>query len=113
MCGAPVYYDEDYEDENDEPKIPYNSIAQKLSEKIKTNYPDGIANLEIGEYCVDDSYTMCDEVWEKGFLMEIAEKYWDNVPFFQCVIQELKQLLTIEIRNQINSKQCNFQTVKY
>jgi len=74
-------YGEEGKDEISE-MMPYTFIANKLMAVIESKYPKSVDDYYIGAYCVDDSCSMCDDVWKYGFKLTINKSYWSNLDFF-------------------------------
>ena len=74
-------YGEEGKDEISE-MMPYTFIANKLMAVIESKYPKSVDDYYIGAYCVDDSCSMCDDVWKYGFKLTINKSYWSNLEFF-------------------------------
>ena len=62
---------------------PYTFIANKLIAIMDNEFPSSVNDYHIGSYCVDDSCSMCDDVWEYGFTLDIDKTYWSNFDFFK------------------------------
>jgi hypothetical protein len=77
--------------------IPYTFIANKLMAVIESKYPKSVDDYYIGAYCVDDSCTMCDDVWEYGFKITINQAYWSNLDFFLYLDRIIKRLSGINL----------------
>ena len=93
QCGTPIYDDDDETNTDDSP---YKEIIDELLKNVNEKFVDSIKCTTIGDYCIDDSYTMCGEVWENGFEAEVSDCYNDNIDFFKFLDHNLKQLLANE-----------------
>ena len=89
-------YREDGKDKIDE-TIPYTFIANKLMAVIESKFPKSLEDLYVGAYCVDDSCTMCDNVWEYGFTLTVNKIFWSNLDFFLYLNRAIKKLSSIEL----------------
>lgn len=85
--------------ENGKEKIqnrsPYTYIFNKLIADIGADFPEFINDAQVGPYCIDDSCSMCDDVWEYGFTISINKSYWERLDFFlylDCVMKELSSI---------------------
>ena len=84
-------YREDGKDKKSEMK-PYTFVANKLMAIIESKFPKSVNNYHIGAYCVDNSCSMCDDVWEYGFTLTINKDYWSNLDYFQHLNRTIKKL---------------------
>lgn len=87
--------------ENGKEKIqslsPYTFIFNKLIAVISANFPDFVKDTIVGPYCIDDSCSMCDDVWEYGFTISINKLYWERLDFFLYLDRVMKELSSIKI----------------
>ena len=89
-------YEEDDKEEISE-MMPYTFIANKLMAVIESKYPKSIDDYYIGAYCVDDSCSMCDDVWEYGLKLTINKAYWSNLDFFLHLNRIIQKLSGINL----------------
>lgn len=89
-------YKEDGKDEISE-MMPYTFIANKLMAVIESKYPKSVDDCYIGAYCVDDSCSMCDDVWEYGLKLTINKAYWSNFDFFLHLNRIIQKLSGINL----------------
>ena len=89
-------YREDGKDKTDE-TIPYTFIANKLMAVIESEFPKSMEDYYVGAYCVDDSCSMCDDVWEYGFTLTVNNLFWSNLDFFLYLNRTIKILSSIEL----------------
>ncbi|MBR5082445.1 MAG: hypothetical protein IKX35_08410 [Bacteroidales bacterium] len=68
----------------------YTYIANKLSAYVESKFKGAIEKMEIGPYCVDDTCSMCDDVWAYGFVIFIHKDYWDSLDLFQLLNRYIK-----------------------
>ena len=73
-----------------EHRTSYTYIVNKLLAYVETKFKGAIVKTEIGSYCVDDTCSMCDDVWEYGFIIYIHKDYWDNLDLFQLLNRYIK-----------------------
>ena len=89
-------YEEDGKNEISE-MMPYTFIANKLMAVIESKYPKSVDDYYIGAYCVDDSCSMCDDIWEYGFKLTINKAYWSNLDFFLYLNRIIQKLSGINL----------------
>ena len=87
--GAFVYYDSDFNREYIEHYRPYTFVTYKLVHEINKQFDSACEKYSIGQFCFDDSCSMCDDIFQYGFQIEINKQYWTNLKFFQYLINEL------------------------
>lgn len=98
MCiqyGSYLY--EEYGKDEISEMMPYTFIANKLIAVIESKYPKSVDDYYIGAYCVDDSCSMCDDVWEYGFKLTINKAYWSNLDFFLYLNRIIQKLSGINL----------------
>lgn len=98
-------YREDGKDKISE-MMPYTFVAYKLMAVIESKFPQSVNDYHIGAYCVDDSCSMCDDVWEYGFTLTINKDYWSNIDYFQHLTREIKKLSGINLPSYYSSDNC-------
>ena len=89
-------YKEDGKDKVSE-MIPYTFIANKLIAVIESKFPQSVNDYHIGAYCIDDSCSMCDNVWEYGFTFTINKAYWSNFDYFLYLNRAIKKASGIKL----------------
>lgn len=89
-------YMEDGKDKVSE-MIPYTFIANKLMAVIESKFPQSVNDYHIGAYCIDDSCSMCDDVWEYGFTFTISKTYWSNLDYFLYINHAIKKFSDIKL----------------
>lgn len=82
-CGTCVYFEEGRE--RVEPDIPYSYFGSKIVSVVESKYKGSIKQYDVGSYCVNDTCSMCDDVYEYGFVLYIDEEYWNNVSLFELL----------------------------
>ena len=74
---------------------PYSSIVYELVRDIKELFQNSINWFRIGSYCSDDSCSMCDDVYEYGFQIDVNEKYWVCKDFYKYIIEKSSSIIRI------------------
>ena len=86
--GSYLNYDCDGRKEYLDCYKPYTSMAYELVKDISGQFPNCIDGFQVGTYCVDDSCSMCDDVYEYGYQIEINEHFWMCKDFYQYIIEK-------------------------
>lgn len=83
-----------YEDNREYTEIlqPFNYIQNTLLNHMNTTFDNSVTSSNVGTYCFDDSCSMCDDIWEYGFILTVNEIYWSNLDFFQFLDNAIKGL---------------------
>lgn len=87
--GSFVYYDSTIHKECIEHYRPYTFMTYRLVRKINKQFDSACEKYTIGQFCFDDSCSMCDDVFQYGFQIEINKQYWSNLNFFQYLVDEI------------------------
>ena len=69
--GVALFYDENRE--YTESLQPFNYIVNVLLNLVNTKFMDSITCSNVEPYCFDDSCSMCDDIWEYGFILTVNE----------------------------------------
>ncbi|MBP5421114.1 MAG: hypothetical protein J6Y78_01600 [Paludibacteraceae bacterium] len=93
--GVALLYDENRE--STESLQPFNYIMNVLLNLVNAKFKDSITCSNVESYCFDDSCTMCDDLFEYGFIIKVYEDYWLNVDFFHYLDDVIKKLSDIKI----------------
>ena len=64
--GSYLNYEGDGRKEYSDCYKPYTSMAYELMKDINSRFPNCIDDFQVGTNCVDDSCSMCDDVYEYG-----------------------------------------------
>lgn len=88
--GVALFYDENRE--YTESLQPFNYIVNVLLNLVNTKFMDSITCSNVEPYCFDDSCSMCDDIWEYGFILTVNEIYWSNLDFFRFLDNAIKGL---------------------
>lgn len=94
QCGTCISEDGE---EQTEAMSPYTFEANKLIAIVDSRFSNSISEYSIGTYCVDDTCTMCNDLWEYGYTLFINKVYWSNIDFFQYLDCIIKKLSAIEL----------------
>lgn len=87
--GSFIYYDSAIHKEYIEHYMAYTFMTYKLVSEINKQFDSACEKYTIGQFCIDESCSMCDDVFQYGFQVEINKLYWSNIIFFQCLINEI------------------------
>lgn len=71
---------------------PFNYIANTLLNIVNSKFKDSITCSNVEPYCFDDTCTMCDDVWEYGFIVNVCKNFWFNIDFFYFLNNVIKKL---------------------
>lgn len=93
--GSFIHNDDAKRNEYVECYKPYSSIGYELIRAIKDQFPNSINGFRVGSYCSDDSCSMCDDVYEYGFQIDVNEKYWACKDFYKYIIDKNSSLTQV------------------
>ncbi|MDR1182298.1 MAG: hypothetical protein LBL13_10025 [Bacteroidales bacterium] len=91
--GSLLHYEESEKKEFLDYYEPHTYTAYNIVKKIKTQFPNAIDTFITQPYCIDES-SMCSDVWEYGFQIEINEIYWVDKDFFDYIINKVDKNLS-------------------
>ncbi|KAA6336915.1 hypothetical protein EZS27_014957 [termite gut metagenome] len=87
-----LHYDETTKREFLDNYVPHSQSMFNVINSIRTQYPDAIYSYLVQPFCIDDSFSMCDDIWVYGFQIEIDENYWADKRFFDFIINTLDKV---------------------
>lgn len=87
--GSFLYNDSAIRKEYIEHYRAYTFMTYKLVREINKQFDSACEKYTIGQFCIDESCSMCDDIFQYGFQVEINKLYWTNINFFQCLINDI------------------------
>lgn len=88
--GSVLYYDNDNKERKEylENYEPYTSIAYDWVRELEIHFPNSVKDFRVCSYLADDSCSMCDDIYEYGFQIEIDVHYWERKDLFDFIIHK-------------------------
>lgn len=88
--GLLLHYEESEKKEFLDYYEPFTYMTYSIVKKISTQFSDAVENYVVQPFCIDES-SMCGDILEYGYQININGKYWTNKNFFNFVINGIDE----------------------